>query len=213
MLKTLLSLSSCLLHILHIFHSFSHPPLYLALFFFCLCLTESLIRNLCTCQEIPWHQQYEAQALERRKARSSLFLGTNNEAAHPRMVVCELRFCVNGCYRCSFIRVVIDFVFNKERELNRAWPNTAVLMLINVGNRDQRKIQGPLGEAKTEKREKQMWVRPHFCFQLITLSVHWQEKWSAEEKKQRLLNVLSWQLSLLSWIVLSQHSQGVACKS
>lgn len=146
----------------------------------------------------------------RNKQLCSFASACISKAAHPSTglsVSCGWFARHYGCYSCSFIHVVIDFVFDKGRELNGASPNTAVLMLINVGNGDQRKkSQRPLGETKTEKREKQMWVRPLFCFQLITLSVHWQEKWSAEEKKQHLFSgsSCSHDNCLLSVIVCSQ---------
>lgn len=71
-------------------------------------------------KKVPWHQQYETQALERRKACSSLFLGTNNKATQLSIAQCEQRLVLhhNGCYRCSFLHPII--ALNKEGELNRA---------------------------------------------------------------------------------------------
>lgn len=216
MLKTLLSLSSCLLHILHIFHSFSHPcPVPRSVL--CICLTESVIRNLCTCQKIPWHQQYGTQALGRRKTHASLFLGTNNEAAHPSMAECKLWLVLrhSGCYRCSFLHLVIDFVFNKERELKRTRPNTAVLMLINMGNRDKRKIPETFRGNKNWKERKTDVSTPTLLFSAHCAFCALASKMIVSREKAPSLKwkfLLSWQLSLLSEIVRSQHS-GIACKS
>lgn len=72
--------------------------------------------------------------LSERKACSSLFLGTNNKGALPSMVEFKLWLVLRhrGCYRCSFVHLIIEYVFNNRKELNRARHNTAVLMLINV---------------------------------------------------------------------------------
>lgn len=46
-------------------------------------------------KKVPWHQQYETQELERRRACSSLFLGTNKQAAVPRSNSSCGWFCIS----------------------------------------------------------------------------------------------------------------------
>lgn len=156
-----------------------------------------------------WAKEGSLFLIFRNKQLCSFSLACICKAAYPSAVECELRLVVhhNGCYSHSFI-CGIRLLFHKEKELNGAGPNTAVLMLINVGNRSKKNPFRPLEETKNEKRGKQMWVRPLFCFQLITLSAHWQEEWSAEEETQQLLNGSLWfPDNSLSYLWLWAHKE------
>lgn len=105
--------------------------------------------------------------LSERMLVPPLFLGTNNLAAHLSLVEFKLRLVTHqsGCYRCSFIHLLIDFVFDKEQKLNRSRPNTAALMLINATRRDQRKIPGTFrGNNTLKRREKGSEKHSLFCF-------------------------------------------------
>lgn len=83
-----------------------------------------------------------------------------------------------------------------------------MLMLINVWVTEiKEKSQRPLGETKkTEKGGKQMRVRPHLCFQLITPSVHWQQKMIGGTEEAASLKWKFSPDSCLSYLRLRAHS-------